>query len=282
VRLVSKTVDLQYITDQEGKRQFVILPIEEFHQLMEDLEDLTALVKRKDENVTSHAKFIEELRQDGLHKNQRTAEEQQQAREWELFKSFRDEIQKRELSNTENYDKAILTLSSTGLALSLSVIRFLTPEAPLNTNLLICSWYLFFFTIAGSLVAFILSNKALEKAQENAEEYYIEGNKKDFQTKSIYGKINELLNIVVGITFLAAVLTLTIFVQSNINHNNEVSNMNKKTNSIEMVLDSANTPRMTRISGQGETKSAGIPRMTQVPGSTQPPSSSNNNSTNTK
>jgi len=66
VRLVSKTVDLQYITDQEGKRQFVILPIKEFHQLMEDLDDLTALVERKDESTISHTKFIEELKRDGL------------------------------------------------------------------------------------------------------------------------------------------------------------------------------------------------------------------------
>jgi len=56
----------QYITDQAGKRQSVILPVEEFHQLLEDLEDLAALAERKEEETTPHTEFLKELKQDGL------------------------------------------------------------------------------------------------------------------------------------------------------------------------------------------------------------------------
>ncbi len=56
----------QYITDQAGKRQSVILPVNEFQQLLEDLEDLIALAERKEEDTTSHAELLKELKQDGL------------------------------------------------------------------------------------------------------------------------------------------------------------------------------------------------------------------------
>ena len=53
--------------------------------------------------------------------------EEEQKRSTEIFDSFRDELYKRQLSNSEAYDKAILSLSSAGLAISLSFIKFIVP-----------------------------------------------------------------------------------------------------------------------------------------------------------
>jgi hypothetical protein len=45
----------------------------------------------------------------------------------ELYERYRDELLKRQLSNSENFDKAILTLSSAGLALYLTAIEHVVP-----------------------------------------------------------------------------------------------------------------------------------------------------------
>ena len=58
--------NLEYITDGSGKEKAVIIPIEEFEKLMEDMEDLAAIAERSHEPVISHDELISRLRHDGL------------------------------------------------------------------------------------------------------------------------------------------------------------------------------------------------------------------------
>jgi len=55
----------QYITDDNGDKVSVVIDIEEFKHMLEDIEDLTAIADRKDEGTTSHDDFLKELRADG-------------------------------------------------------------------------------------------------------------------------------------------------------------------------------------------------------------------------
>jgi len=55
----------QYITDDSGDKVSVIIGMEEFENMLEDIEDLTAIADRKDEETTSHDDFLNELRADG-------------------------------------------------------------------------------------------------------------------------------------------------------------------------------------------------------------------------
>jgi hypothetical protein len=41
------------------------LPIEEYQELMEDLDDLAAIAERREEPTIPHEKVMEELRRDG-------------------------------------------------------------------------------------------------------------------------------------------------------------------------------------------------------------------------
>ena len=63
--------DLQakYITDENGKKTAVILPIEEFEELLEDLEDFAALAERREEPTISHEEVMEKLKRDGFLQN---------------------------------------------------------------------------------------------------------------------------------------------------------------------------------------------------------------------
>lgn len=56
----------QYVTNEKGNKTAVLLSIEEFNTLIEDLEDLAIVAKRVNEDTTSHKDFLNELKQDGL------------------------------------------------------------------------------------------------------------------------------------------------------------------------------------------------------------------------
>ena len=57
---------LQYITNNNGDKVSVVLPIKEFENLLEDLEDLAIVAERKDEELISHQDVVKELKQDGI------------------------------------------------------------------------------------------------------------------------------------------------------------------------------------------------------------------------
>ena len=56
---------LQYVTDAQGRKTGVILSIEEFAELLEDLDDLAVAAERRDEPTVPHGKVVAELRRSG-------------------------------------------------------------------------------------------------------------------------------------------------------------------------------------------------------------------------
>jgi hypothetical protein len=58
--------EVQYITNPDGEKTAVILPIEEFRELLEDIEDLAAVAERRDEPTIPHDEVIARLKRDGL------------------------------------------------------------------------------------------------------------------------------------------------------------------------------------------------------------------------
>jgi len=61
-----KNLKTQYITNDSGEKISVILPINEFQELLEDIEDLATIAERRDEPTISHQQLIKELKKDGL------------------------------------------------------------------------------------------------------------------------------------------------------------------------------------------------------------------------
>ncbi len=58
--------DEQYITDASGNRTGVILSIERYEQLIEDLHDLAVVAERRDEKPISFEEVKHRLEKDGL------------------------------------------------------------------------------------------------------------------------------------------------------------------------------------------------------------------------
>jgi len=59
-------LEIRYVTNKAGEKTAVILSIEEFRELMEDIEDLAAVAERREEPTIPHEQLLIELKEDGL------------------------------------------------------------------------------------------------------------------------------------------------------------------------------------------------------------------------
>lgn len=209
--------------------------------------------------------------------------EEEQKRASEVFNDLRNELLKRDLSNTENYDKAILTLSAAALGISLTAIRFVVPlEGAEYFWLIKYGWGFLSLSMIISLAAFLMSNKAISIQLKNAEGYYIDGLENARNRKNRYATINNGLNKATGLLFALAIIAIMTFVIINIDP--KENTMKKNSNSTKatpvIIRESANVPTIQKIPSEGETaaNSANIPTMQQVPGTQTTSQGSNSDS----
>ena len=155
-------------------------------------------------------------------------------RDYEQYLKERDELLKRELSNSQLFDKAILALSSAGLGFSLAFIRkgFSLVEA-IQVYLLYSSWILFAVAIASTLISFFTGQCAIKKQLKLNESHYLENKEKPSNSenkpdnsKNRWNQITKALSCVSLIFYILAIFLTTIFAILNPNTNhilNEVS-----------------------------------------------------------
>ncbi len=63
---ILKELQAQYITNDDGEKTAVILPIESFEELLADLQDLAIVAERRNEETIPHSEIVKELKKDGL------------------------------------------------------------------------------------------------------------------------------------------------------------------------------------------------------------------------
>ncbi len=56
----------QYLTDENGRRTAVVIPLAEYEELMEDLHDLAIIAERLDEESIPFDEVKKRLQEDGL------------------------------------------------------------------------------------------------------------------------------------------------------------------------------------------------------------------------
>jgi PHD/YefM family antitoxin component YafN of YafNO toxin-antitoxin module len=59
-------VSEQYLVDSEGRRTAVLLSVEQYEKLMEDLHDLAVVAERREEKAISLQELKRRLKKDGL------------------------------------------------------------------------------------------------------------------------------------------------------------------------------------------------------------------------
>ena len=135
---------------------------------------------------------------------------------FELYVKEEEELSKRELSNVENLDKAILSLSSAGLGLSLVFIRNVVELKEASHVLLLhVSWFMFVLAIISTLSSYLFGQCALDKQRELNEKYYLEGDENAGQRMPLASKITRYLSYVSVSTYIAAVSFTALFIGCN-------------------------------------------------------------------
>jgi PHD/YefM family antitoxin component YafN of YafNO toxin-antitoxin module len=57
---------VQFLTNEKGKKTAVVLPIEDYEKLREDLDDLAVIAERRHEETIPHAEFKKGIKRNGL------------------------------------------------------------------------------------------------------------------------------------------------------------------------------------------------------------------------
>ena len=59
---MGKTESRQYITDGQGNKKSVVLPVKTYEELLEDIQDLAAVAERRDEKCIPFDDIISDLK----------------------------------------------------------------------------------------------------------------------------------------------------------------------------------------------------------------------------
>lgn len=59
-------MNTKFVVDESGNKTAVILPVEEYEELLEDIHDLGVIAERKDEPTISFEDLKKRLKADGL------------------------------------------------------------------------------------------------------------------------------------------------------------------------------------------------------------------------
>jgi hypothetical protein len=142
---------------------------------------------------------------------------EERAERQRIYETQRDYILKCKISNSENYDKSILSLSSAFLGATITFIDKVVPLATAWYRWSIeISWGLFIIAIISTLVSFQISQKALDFQLKQAEDYYIYFIDSALLAKNKYDGCNNVLVRISGCGFVSGVIMLALFIILNI------------------------------------------------------------------
>lgn len=148
----------------------------------------------------------------------------------EIRKVYADhvaEINKREISSSENFDKAVLTFSSAGLALSIGFVKDFVPiQIAVAPWALYLSWFLFTAATCATIASFLVSGHALEAQKGRAYAYYIEGDDEALKRNSGWDRGTRFLNTTSGVAFLLAMVLSVVFIFINLEKGSAMKDSN--------------------------------------------------------
>jgi hypothetical protein len=56
---------IQFLTNEKGRKTAAVLPIDDYEKLLEDLDDLSVIAERRDEDTIPHPEFKKGLKRNG-------------------------------------------------------------------------------------------------------------------------------------------------------------------------------------------------------------------------
>lgn len=141
-----------------------------------------------------------------------------------LLADFTAEVRKRQVSSSENFDKSVLTLSTSGLAVSLAFLKdFIPIGQAIGPWMLYASWALLTAATVITMLSFLASMRAQEFQQAVAEGYY-QRREDPAKKPNPWDRMVIWMNRASGASFIAGVSLTTLFVAINLQRAHEVKN----------------------------------------------------------
>ena len=136
---------------------------------------------------------------------------------YEVYLKERDELLKREVSNTENFDKAILTLSNAGLGFSLLLIYNNNSQLATACHkwLLGISLGMFVLAVIFTLISYPFGQRSIKRRNELNERIYVKNEKKARNERNLPAQITKWLSPVSVVAYVLAVCSMVLFIGLN-------------------------------------------------------------------
>ena len=189
----------------------------------------------------------------------------------EIRKIYADhvaEINKREISSSENFDKAVLTFSSAGLALSVGFLKDFVPiKSAVAPWMLYGSWALFTAATCATIISFLVSSQALEAQKRRAYAYYMQADDDALRSGNLWDRGTRVLNYTSAASFLIAMILSIVFISINLEKGNAMKDNNPRNSSgsTELLHKGLPVPAMQQVqrppaqSASGQTAPAPAP-----------------------
>jgi hypothetical protein len=182
----------------------------------------------------------------------------------ELYQKTRAELLGQQSSNTEAYDKAVITISAAFLGVSLAFMKDYKISEIYHPVVLVSSWVAFALAIVACVASFLFGNSAIEKQLALAYCYYKEKNESALSIPRIV-KINDYVNRVSGSFLILGVILTITFVSTNLMERISMSKIEKS--GVTIAADSQLVNRLQAVEFK---KSATVNAMQKVPAAPAP------------
>lgn len=178
-----------------------------------------------------------------------------------IYAEARADLLKRQLSNSENADRAILSVSTAALGFSLAFLKDIVSLQDAALGFLpYLSWALFVLSIVVTLVSFFTSQQAIDDQLQLAHRYYIEHDEAAALVRTTFAVLTDRLNKAGAILLVAGLSATCIFVGVNFGKGKDVTEK-------KQINEGASVPAMQKIPQVSGTEQRGapIPTMQTVP-----------------
>jgi len=203
----------------------------------------------------------------------------------ELYQKTREDLLKRQLSNNENFDRSILTLSSAALALSVAFLQVGTSHNCFP--MLVLAWVGFVVSIISTVISYLTSQKGILRQLDLAEKYYQQNEESALTAENHAAAWTNRCAYISVTAFVLAIILLLIYFAINLPLKKERSPVsdNKSTSSTPKsnVEKGASVPDLQRVEGGAsvprmqaaptEDRGATVPQLQPAPSTTPPPQS---------
>jgi hypothetical protein len=180
-----------------------------------------------------------------------------------LFSDLKAEVYKRQLSNSENFDKSVLTYAVAGLGLSLGFLKDFVPiTKAAHAWMLYSSWALLVAAVVLTMASFLLSQAGLKKQLAIAERYYLQEEESALKELNSFSSYTEQANLASGLSFLLGLALTTLFVAINLTGAAEMKDQPKPPTGTPL---GATIPDLQRVQQPDFTRGAPVPTIQPVP-----------------